>query len=113
MRQIRVHFPQDEAAVGTSRQQRGILQKLAIFPDRLLSLVIVLLTPFLLIRAIQRGDSVMIGLVSVVLATVLINAAVCGILSVPADRYQSRVIWLLPLLGALALSRRPQEARNA
>jgi len=113
MRQIRVHFPQDEAAVGTSRQQRGILQKLAIFPDRLLSLVIVLLTPFLLIRATQRGDSVMIGLVSVVLATVLINAAVCGILSVPADRYQSRVIWLLPLLGALALSRRPQEARNA
>jgi hypothetical protein len=113
MRQIRVHFPQSETAVQASRQQHGTLQKLAIFPDRLLSLAIALLTPFFLIRAAQRKDSGMIGLVSVVLATVLVNAAVCGILSGPTDRYQSRVIWLLPLLGALALWRKLREAGNA
>ena len=112
MRQIRIHFPQSEAALHASRQQHGTLQNLAIFPDRLLSLAMALLTPFFLIRAAQRKDTVMIGFVSVVLATVLINAAVCGILAGPTDRYQSRVIWLLPLLGALAFSRKLQEARN-
>jgi hypothetical protein len=31
----------------------------------------------------------------------LVNAAVCGVLSTPHDRYQSRVIWLLPFVAVL------------
>jgi hypothetical protein len=31
----------------------------------------------------------------------IINAAVCGALSTPLDRYQARVIWLLPLIAIL------------
>ena len=45
-------------------------------------------------------------LVLFVLGALLLNAAVCGALSGPHARYQSRVVWLVPLLAAgLALSR--------
>ncbi|MGK6323390.1 hypothetical protein ACMGDM_09890 [Sphingomonas sp. DT-51] len=49
------------------------------------------------------------GYVAIVLAGILLNAAVCGAFSKPHDRYQSRVIWLLPLLASAALvaARRP------
>lgn len=35
-----------------------------------------------------------------VLAGVLINALVCGVLASPYDRFQARVIWLVPLVAA-------------
>lgn len=44
------------------------------------------------------------GYVAIVLAGILLNAAVCGAFSKPHDRYQSRVIWLLPLLAASVLA---------
>ena len=40
------------------------------------------------------------------------NAAICGILSSPADRYQSRVIWLLPLLAAASVIARMSHVRR-
>ncbi len=45
----------------------------------------------------------------------LVNAAVCGALSAPVPRYQARLIWLIPavaMLGAPALSRRPERHQN-
>lgn len=49
---------------------------------------------------------------ALVAAALLINAAVCGALSTPHDRYQARMIWLLPLAalclpGRRALRRQP------
>lgn len=42
----------------------------------------------------------------------LLNAAICGVLSGPHPRYQSRVVWLLPLLAAgLLLGARPAVSR--
>ena len=42
----------------------------------------------------------------------LLNAAICGVLSGPHPRYQSRVVWLLPLLAAgLLLGARPTVSR--
>jgi hypothetical protein len=35
----------------------------------------------------------------------VVNAAVCGVLSGVNDRYQARLIWLVPLLAVLALCR--------
>jgi hypothetical protein len=43
--------------------------------------------------------------ITMIVAGLLLNAIVCGALSTPHERYQARVIWLLPLL-ALALPRR-------
>lgn len=41
-------------------------------------------------------------------AGLLLNAAVCGILASPYDRFQARVAWLVPLLGMIVLAaRRP------
>ncbi|WP_171211598.1 hypothetical protein [Ruegeria sp. HKCCA5426] len=34
-----------------------------------------------------------------ILATLVVNAVVCGVLSDPHHRYQARVVWLLPLLA--------------
>ena len=47
-----------------------------------------------------------------VLAALLLNAAICGVLSGPNDRYQARVAWLLPLMaaGLMARSRQPRAA---
>jgi len=44
------------------------------------------------------------GYVAIVLTGILLNAAVCGAFSKPHDRYQSRVIWLLPLLATAVLA---------
>jgi hypothetical protein len=43
------------------------------------------------------------ALAATCLTALLINAAVCGTFSVPGDRYQSRLVWLLPLAAAVAL----------
>ena len=58
----------------------------------------------------RPGARVPVGLLVLGL---LANAAVCGGLSAPADRYQGRVIWLTVLLAAtLALERRPAPGRS-
>lgn len=50
----------------------------------------------------------------VALAGLAINAAIFGGLSAPADRYQTRVIWILPLLSAVYwLARREATARGS
>ena len=46
-------------------------------------------------------------LLFLVVTTLLMNAAVTGIISGPHPRYQSRVIWLLPLVAMYLWSRRP------
>jgi hypothetical protein len=58
---------------------------------------IALLIPFLWRRHSPR----LAGLCLVVVATVVANALVTGVLSVVDDRYQCRVIWLVPLLAAI------------
>lgn len=46
-------------------------------------------------------------LLALVVVTLLVNAAVTGIISCPHPRYQSRVIWLLPLAAMYLWSQRP------
>jgi hypothetical protein len=43
---------------------------------------------------------------AVIFFGVLGNAIVCGALSAPRDRYQARVIWLVPLVALLQHERR-------
>jgi hypothetical protein len=49
----------------------------------------------------RRHSPRLAGLTLVVIATVVANAGVTGVLSVVDDRYQCRVIWLLPLLAGI------------
>jgi hypothetical protein len=46
--------------------------------------------------------------VEIIFIGVVLNAAICGVLSGPYDRYQARVIWLVPFAAALALYRQRQ-----
>lgn len=104
-KQIHSHFPVGSASYESSMQQRGDLQKLAIMPDRVIALIILLLTPIMIWRAVRKSDDKMLAFITMVLSTIVVNAAVCGILSGPVDRYQSRVLWLLPLLGLVGLAK--------
>lgn len=105
-RQVRIHFASGEAAFQASREQQGTLPALAVVPDQLVALIVALLSPLILLVAVRRGDDRLIGLTAIVLGCVVVNAGVCGILSGPANRYESRVLWLLPLLAAIALATR-------
>jgi hypothetical protein len=55
------------------------------------------LGPFVL----RRRNTRLIGLTAVVLFVIIANAFVTGVLANVEDRYQSRVVWLLPLLAIL------------
>jgi hypothetical protein len=46
------------------------------------------------------------GLLAGMLLAVLVNAFATGALSAPVDRYQARIIWLVPLAAALGLAPR-------
>ena len=49
-----------------------------------------------------RADGrLLLAVVAIVLLGVLLNAAITGALSTPHDRYQARVIWLVPMLALL------------
>jgi hypothetical protein len=60
-------------------------------------------------RGVHRDR--LLALTGVVVAAVLSNAFICGVLSGVDPRYQARVIWLIPLLGAFYLLELPIFAR--
>jgi hypothetical protein len=51
----------------------------------------------------RRRPSRLMALTAIIFSTVILNALVTGVLSGAEDRYQSRVIWLLPLLAGLLM----------
>ena len=51
----------------------------------------------------RRPNPKLIGLSVIVVAIVIANALLTGVLSMVDDRYGCRVIWLIPLLAALLL----------
>ncbi len=63
-----------------------------------------------LLWAVWRGAGLRAPL-GVLALGLLANAAICGGLSAPADRYGARVIWLVVLAAALALASAPRVSR--
>lgn len=103
-------LPAEElAAFMTGAQMRGTLREDAApflgvhQPVLLASLPLALLA--LLLAAWQR-DRVRGGLVAGLLVALLANAFATGALSAPHDRYQARIVWLLPLAAMLGLAPR-------
>jgi hypothetical protein len=62
---------------------------------------------YVLLRLAQRGfgvrgsDAPAMRIALFVLMGILANALVCGTLSMPANRYAARVVWLLPMMALL------------
>lgn len=63
------------------------------------------LLPLLAGIAWRRRDRDALGLVAAVSAALIVNAALAGALSDVHDRYQSRLVWLAPMLALLLAAR--------
>ncbi|WP_294307595.1 hypothetical protein [uncultured Sphingomonas sp.] len=105
---LKARLPDAYRAFAVSRQQRGALDPLKFAPDVAVAVAVVLLLPLMLVWAIGGRRWRLLGLTGLVVATLLLNAAITGDLSGPDDRYQSRVLWLLPLL-AVCFATAPRE----
>jgi hypothetical protein len=96
-------------AFDAGAQMRGALPAIARpwaavqMPVVLLSLALLLVA---LMRAAWRQDRAVAGILAGVLVAVLANAFATGALSAPVDRYQARIIWLLPMAALLGLAPR-------
>ncbi|WP_131819148.1 hypothetical protein [Sphingomonas jatrophae] len=100
----------DSAAFAASRQQNGRLGGMGRglhLPVALLSALLVLVLAW---AAWRRRDPFAGGLILGTIVLVVANAAVCGILSGVFDRYQSRIIWVLPLIAMVLLVRQRRAA---
>jgi hypothetical protein len=106
---MKANLPGEYAAFAASRQSTGRLGLRILFSAMTASVAIsvALLAALLFASAFRRGafrgtpfggDSRLQALLWLVLATVIANAAICGALSGPSGRYQSRVVWLLPFM---------------
>lgn len=98
---IRDYFPTEWPAYRNSRQARS-----ALIPDwlpRLHGTVVIVSIIILMvrIRSLKEGRMTILLLSIGVLLTLTTNAFLAGTLSTVDDRYQSRVIWLLPFLAVL------------
>jgi hypothetical protein len=112
-------YPDRLPAHDAARQQRGELSFAGInrvhVPVALGAAALLALLPAL---ALRRGDAPAACLAAVVLAALLGNAAITGVLSNPHDRYQSRVAWLAvaaawTVLGRWLARRPPERPRQA
>jgi hypothetical protein len=92
-------LPDDGRAFVKSRQYRnGLPSELftrITYPTVLLAAVTAAVLLLRRRRLLLLGATIAIG--------VLLNAAVTGILSEAVNRYQARIIWLIPFLAALAI----------
>jgi len=89
-----------------SSQLSGTIPKLALrWMTTPVSILALLLVPWLFIETVRRRDAVSSSLLATVAAALLANALVTGALSGVHDRYQSRLIWLAPFAVALVIMR--------
>ena len=100
------YIPMQMPAYLAARQQRGEIDFRPISHLHVaigwLSLVALAVILAMAIRTRHRVPSTLLGFVLLALAG---NAAICGILSGPHDRYQSRLIWIVPFAILLAAAR--------
>jgi hypothetical protein len=102
---IHRHYPQESAAFLAAHQQRGAnFDALNAVQVPLLLLSSAAL-PFLLFLAWRRRDPDAVLLMGITTLAFLGNAFVCGALSNPNDRYQSRIAWLAVLAIMIAIGR--------
>ncbi|MBN8958912.1 MAG: hypothetical protein J0H17_20475 [Rhizobiales bacterium] len=108
------YTPSVVPAMQAARQQQDQISLRLInrihIPIALLSLV---LLPVWIMLGLRRSAAADFGrLATTVTVAVLINAAVCGGLSNPHDRYGARIIWLAGMVGLLGVVRMVEARRQ-
>ena len=103
---LKVYRPEAEPALRASRQVTGTmpvsLVRAVTTPVAALS---ILLLPVLLWGAFQRNDKLVKSLLAAVVSALIANAMLAGAFSDVHDRYQSRIIWIIPFVVVLVLAR--------
>ena len=111
---IEAHFPGDLPAYVAARQQTGRLKLAGINLLHVpLAAGAMALLPWLAFLAWRRGRWREVAGLALVGAALLGNAVICGVLSNPNDRYESRMVWLAVFAAGLAFAslRAPSSAR--
>jgi hypothetical protein len=100
----KVYLPGEYTGLVQSRQSNAGLGMDTLFFLQVLTVVVtgVLLVVLVCTNPQLRVERRFRELAWLILVTLLANAAICGALSEPDARYQSRVIWLLPLFFFMA-----------
>lgn len=100
----KVYLPGEYTGLVQSRQSNAGLGMDTLFFLQVLTVVVtgVLLVVLVCTNPQLRAERRFRELAWLILVTLLANAAICGALSEPDARYQSRVIWLLPLFFFMA-----------
>ncbi len=91
---------------GSDRPELKLVAKILIYLSFIASIVF-------LVAVRRKLTSWEIGLLWVVVIGMVTNAAVCGVLSGVAERYQGRVAWVLPVVAAMILLRLLNGAKPA
>jgi hypothetical protein len=99
------HYPQESAAFIAARQQQGTTFDALNAVQVPLLLLACAVLPILLVIAWRRRDPDAVLLLGILTLALSGNAFVCGALSNPNDRYQSRIAWLAVVAIAIAISR--------
>lgn len=97
------------AAFDGAAQMRGELRARAapfLVPHLPVLAMSLVLLPAAMGLSAWRGDRLRLRLMAGLLLAVGVNAFATGALSAPVDRYQARIVWLLPLAAALGLAPR-------
>jgi hypothetical protein len=74
--------------------------------------IAIAILPFIAFAAGRQKSHPVSALALIVLVTLAGNAAICGIFSIPHDRYQSRLVWLAPFTALLAVATLSASARR-
>ena len=103
---VRKRFPREHACFAASRQQQGALwtdiQPLADL-YALVVLVCAIASPAVVWLDRHYVGGATLKLHAFVWVALILNASITGVVSLPNDRYQARVIWLLPLAVMVSL----------
>jgi len=97
--------PRESAAYDAARQQRDLMSIPA--PLATVHATVALLGVIgcaLLVPLAARRRAPCLGYLAAVLLALPVSAAITGALSAPHDRYQSRIMWLPPLVAVLSLA---------
>jgi hypothetical protein len=98
---MRWYFPREVAQHARSLQQQGRIRLDAI--NDVYSVVVVFSLVGTIVLVFALRDWRLVEFLVVLAVAFVANAAATGALSIVADRYQARVIWLLPLAFAICL----------
>jgi hypothetical protein len=101
---IENYTPSAAPAMRAARQQRGEVSFAAInVVDEPVAWAVMALIPLLIILGFYRADFADLAALAATIALALLaNAAFCGVISNPHDRYGSRMVWIAAFAAALA-----------